>query len=378
MRTRWKCLLVGVAIALGARIAEAADAEHQHSVAEQGRSAEPIEGRGPIVLSPTAQVAVGMQTQLVTRERLERVVRVVGSVTTDQTRETDVRTRINGWVERIHVDYVGKSVRKGDPLYDLYSPDLISTQNEYLDALKRGSMGDEAASAALTRLRLWGVADKEVQKLTTSRKPLHSVTFYAPANGIVVRKAAVQGSYLTPEAELYYLADLSTVWLQLTLYEADVSLINIGDQVSVSLPYDPERHYSGEIGYIFPEIEAQTRTTKARVELVNDDQFLRPGMFVDAEVRKVLPAMLVVPADAVLETGLRHIAFVKEGDEALAPRELQLGVRVGEKIAILSGLKEGESVVVSASFLIDAESRLQAALQKGKASTQAHGGHGRQ
>ena len=184
------------------------------------------------------------------------------------------------------------------------------------------------------------------------------------------------GTYVTPDTELYYLADIDRVWLLLTLYEADVALIAAGDKVAVNLPYAPGKSYVGLISYVYPEIDVQTRTAKARVEIANEDQFLRPGMFANAEIEKTLTEQIVVSEDAVLDTGQRKIVFVKKGDQAFVPREVTVGQRVGEQLTILSGLNEGESVVVSASFLIDAESRLQAALRKGKTAAGGHSGHG--
>jgi Cu(I)/Ag(I) efflux system membrane fusion protein len=388
MNTGNRHLVFLVAALLFARVAICADAPHQKHAAATGTAAEAeaeaetkaitVDDRAALTISRTEQAAVGMQTQIVTRKALVRNIRTIGSVVTDQTRETNVHTRISGWIESIHVDYVGKAVRKGDPLYDLYSPDLISTQEEYLEALQQGRSGAEGAASAVTRLRFWGVAESELRKLKAARSALHAITFYSPSDGIVIRKAAVFGAYVTPETELYYLADISKIWLLLTLYEADVSLIEVGDRVTVSLSYDAAKRYKGVINYIFPEIDALTRTAKARVEIVNSDQFLRPGMFANVEIKKPLPEMLVVPADAVLDTGQRKIVFVKAGDTELVPREVETGVRVDDLITILSGLQEGDAVVVGASFLIDAESRMQAALRKGKSAAKGHGEHAKQ
>lgn len=358
------------------QVGVAAQTEHQQHADSPELSL--VDDRAALTLSRDAQSAIGLQTQVVLRESLVSTIRTIGSVTTNQTRETNVHTRINGWIEKIYVDYVGKTIRKGDPLYALYSPDLISTQEEYLESVQQGSTGAEGAASALTRLRLWGVAESEIRKLKTARSPMHSITFFAPADGIVIRKAAVFGAYVTSESELYYLADISTVWLLLTLYEADISLVQVGDEVTVTLPYDVTKRYTGAISYVYPEIDPQTRTAKARVEITNGDQFLRPGMFADVEIQKVLPEMLVAPADAVLDTGQRKIVFVRRGDTELVPREVQTGTRVGDRITVLSGLQAGDAVVVSANFLIDAESRLQAALRKGKSAAKGHGEHAKQ
>lgn len=348
------------------------DQQHGNSLGEK----TVIDDRAEIAISVQQQKKAGIQTQIVTRENLIHKMRAVGSITTDQTREAHVHTRISGWIEKIHVDYVGKAVTKGTPLFDLYSPDLVSTQEEYLAARRQGQVAVEVADAALTRLRLWGVDEKELKTLSSAKSAKKALTFYAPVNGVVIRKTAIQGIYVTPDTELYYLADIAQVWLLLTLYEADVALIKVGDKVAVSLPYDPGKHYTGVISYVYPDIDIQTRTAKARVEIANADQFLRPGMFADAEIEKQLTEQLVVPDDAVLDTGQRKIVFIKTSDQEFTPREVKVGQRVGEQLTILSGLNGGEAVVVSASFLIDAESRLQAALRKGKSATGGHGDHG--
>jgi Cu(I)/Ag(I) efflux system membrane fusion protein len=376
MNMTCKSLLAFAAALLFARSVFAAEAPHEHLKASPA-IAETLDGRAPLSISPTAQAAAGLQTERVTKQRLTHQIRTIGSIMTDQTREASTNTRVSGWIEKIHVNYVGKSVRKGEPLYELYAPDLISTQEEYLTALTHGAAGAEAAAAALTRLRLWGVSEIELRRLAIAKSVLRAVTFYSPVDGVVIRKSAVLGAYVTPQTELYYLADISTVWLLLTLYEADVSLINVGDSVTVGLPYDPARHYVGKISYIYPEIDTQTRTAKARIEIANSDGFLRPGMFANAEMAKELPEMLVVSADAVIDTGQRKLVFIKGDENELLPQEVELGPRVGDKITILSGLKEGDYVVMGATFLIDAESRLQAALRKGKTATPGHGEHGK-
>jgi len=376
MNMTWKGVIVFAVVLLLARTVIAADEPHTHSTSAPA-AAKPIDGRAPFTISEPEQAAVGLQTERVTKQRLTHRIRTFGSIMTDQTREASVNTRVNGWIEKIQVNYVGMSIQKGDPLYELYAPDLISTQQEYLTALTHGVSGAEAAAAALTRLRLWGVSESELRRLRAAKSVLQTVKFSAPVDGVVIRKSVVQGAYVTPQAELYYLADLSRVWLLVTLYEADVSLIKVGDSVTVSLPYDPARNYVGEISYIYPEIDTQTRTAKARVEIANSDGFLRPGMFANAELAKTLPDMLVVSADAVLDTGQRKLVFIKGGENKLIPQEVELGPRVGDKITILSGLNEGDDVVMGATFLIDAESRLQAALLKGKAATPGHGEHGK-
>lgn len=351
------------------------DPDHDHEAKNREANAEE---RVPITVPSNQQSKIGLKTQQVIRKTLTHTIRTVGSIATDQTKEARVSMRISGWIEKIHADYIGKSVTKGAPLFDLYSPELVSTQTDYLSAIEQnGTLASEVAETTMKRLRLWGVSPLEIKKIRESGKVLRVITFYAPISGVIINKSAILGSYVTPATELYYLADLSQVWLLVTLYESDVSLIDIGDDVEVTLPYDESRRYSGKIDYIYPDLDSLTRTIKARVALDNSDGFLRPGMFANIEINKNLSEMLVIPDDAVIDTGARLLVFVKSGDDKFEPRQVEVGPRIDSQITILSGLEAGEAVVVNASFLIDAESRMEAALRKGKANTPGHGDHGK-
>jgi multidrug efflux pump subunit AcrA (membrane-fusion protein) len=375
MKVAAKCISVVVVFMGFASVGVTEEAGHEHA---PKASVGTPEERAPVTISSTAQAGVGLKTQSVSRETLVHTIRTVGSIATDQTKEARVSMRINGWIEKIHADYVGKSIKKGAPLFDLYSPELVSTQNEYLSAIKQGgALANEVAETALERLRLWGVSDSEIAKLRARGKAQRSITFYAPVDGVIISKSAILGSYVTPDTELYFLADLSKVWLLLTLYESDVSLIHVGDKIEVTLPYDKSKHYIGTINYVYPELDPETRTVKARVEISNTDGFLRPGMFANVEIKKAMPDTLVIPDDAVIDTGVRKLVFVKTSEVTFEPRQVEIGPRINGQITILSGLKMGEAVVVSASFLIDAESRMQAALRKGKTAAPGHGEHGK-
>ncbi len=375
MKSVAKCISLFAMLMSVASVGVTVEPGHEHAP----KISEGVpEERVPVTVSITAQAGVGLNTQTVSRETLVHTIRTVGSITTDQTKEARVSMRINGWIEKIHADYVGKSIKKGAPLFDLYSPELVSTQNEYLSAIKQGgTLANEVAETALERLRLWGVSNSEISKLRTRGKAQRSITFYAPVDGVIISKSAILGSYVTPDTELYYLADLSKVWVLLTLYESDVSLIHVGDKIEVTLPYDKSRHYIGTINYVYPELDPETRTAKARVEISNADGFLRPGMFANVEIKKAMPDTLVIPDDAVIDTGVRKLVFVKTSEVTFEPRQVEIGPRINGQITILSGLKMGEAVVVSASFLIDAESRMQAALRKGKTAAPGHGEHGK-
>lgn len=335
------------------------------------------ESRAPVVVAPEQQSRIGLRTVPVAERELRSTIRTVGTVTTDQRSEAHVHPRIQGWIERIFADYVGKPVKKGQDLFELYSPELVSTQQEYLAASSQGAAGKEIARAALDRLKLWGVPDEEIQRLVKTGKAKRALTFVSPVDGYVVNKTAIQGMYVTPEMELYYIADLSKVWVIVTLYEYDVATIRPGDEAVIQLPYDPTKTYRAKITYIYPEIERETRTARARIDLANPGQTLKPGMFANVEITKDLGPSMVVPEDAVIDTGTRRIVFVRSGPSRFEPREVKLGPRVENLVSVLSGVKPGEQVVTSAQFLIDAESKFRAAIEKGAPPAGgAHGGHG--
>lgn len=334
------------------------------------------EARVSIDVPLEQQSKIGLKVVRAEKKKIEHLIRTVGSVTADQTKEAHVHTKINGWIEQIYADYIGKPVKKGQSLFELYSPDLVSTQEEYLAARKQGAPGREIAATALERLKFWGVPQAEIDRLKKSGKTKRSVTFDSPVNGFIVNKTAIQGMYITPEMELYHIADLSRIWIIVTLYEYDVAVISVGDEAEIQLPYDPDKSFKGKISYIYPEIELETRTAKARIELDNPDQKLKPGMFSNISLKKNLGEAIVIPDDAIIDTGIRKIVFVKTGTSHFEPREVKAGPRIENMFAILSGLKEGEEIVTSAHFLIDAESKFQAALQKGSPTNSGHGGHG--
>lgn len=333
------------------------------------------EPRVAIEVPKPQQSRMGIKIAKVTSRPVENTIRTVGTLTADQTKEAHVHTKINGWIEQISADYIGKPVKKSQPLFDLYSPDLVATQEEYLSARKQGGAGGEIAKAALDRLKLWGVPQKELERLRKEGRAKRAVTFDSPVDGVVINKTAIRGMYVTPEMELYHIADLSRIWIVVTLYEYDVASIAAGDAAVVQLPYDPSKTFNAKISYVYPEIDLETRTAKARIELDNSAGNLKPGMFANVELKKDLGNAVVVPDDAVIDTGVRRIVFVKTSEARFEPREIKVGARVGDMFVVLAGLKSDEEIVTSAHFLIDAESKLQAAMQKGQTSSPGHGGH---
>ncbi|OQW47466.1 MAG: hypothetical protein A4S09_15200 [Proteobacteria bacterium SG_bin7] len=353
------------------------DAQEDHSKMNMGQASNKDEPRVTVDVPQDQQSKIGLKTTKAKKEKTLHTIRTVGTVTADQTKEAHVHTKINGWIEEIYADYVGKAVKKGQPLFDLYSPDLVSTQEEYISAKEQKSAGSDIAKVALERLKLWGVSQKETDRLVKTRKAKRSLSFDSPVDGFIVNKTAIRGMYINPEMELYHIADLSRIWIVVTLYESDIATISVGDDAELRLPYDLNKTFKGKISYIYPEIETETRTAKARIEIENKDQKLKPGMFVNVEVKKDLGEAVVIPDDSVIDTGTRRIVFVKTSQSRFEPREIKVGPRVGNSFIVLSGLKDQEEVVSSAHFLIDAESKLQAALRKGESQPAGHQGHGK-
>lgn len=379
-------LILGMSAAAGLLAAGPApgkDSQSDHSQhtaqVPPGKSAAvKDEARAPIEVAPEQQSRIGLKTIAAARKPLKHTIRTVGVVAADQRTEAHVHTRINGWVERVFADFIGKEVKKGQPLFELYSPELVSTQEEYLAARRQGAAARELSKAALDRLEFWNVPESEIERLKATGKAKRGMTFVSPVDGFVVNKTAIQGMYVTPEMELYYIADLSKVWVIVTLYESDVAIVRAGDDATIQLSYDPARTYRSKISYIYPEVDPETRTAKARIEMANPGNLLKPGMFANVEVVKDLGEAIVLPDDSVIDTGTRRIVFVKSGVSRFEPREVKVGPRVGGEFAILSGVKEGDQVVTSAHFLIDAESKFQAATARGEGTGPegAHGGHG--
>jgi Cu(I)/Ag(I) efflux system membrane fusion protein len=349
---------------------------HPHGTGPAASAQAGEEPRAAIAVPLEQQRKIGLKTEAVSRTRMQHVIRTVGSVAIDERREAHVHTRFAGWIESIRVDYVGRPVAKGESLCFFYSPELVALQDEYLAARGRTGLGAEVAEAALERLRLFGVPEREIARLERGGKRRLLVPIDSPIGGYVIAKSAIQGMYVTPEMELYYIADLSRVWVLAELYEYDLPIVTVGDEAQVTLTYDPESRLRGRITYIYPEVTGQTRTGRARLEVENPDLQLKPGQYANVEIEKDLGDVLVVPDSAVIDTGVRKIVFVRSHGEQFEPREVQIGTRSEARFAVLSGLREGEEIVTSANFLIDAESRLRAAIERKGGGAAGHTGHG--
>lgn len=330
------------------------------------------EARIPMKIPEQQQIRIGLKTTKVSRKLLNHTIRTVGIADADPTAQSRIQMKVNGWIEHVFADYVGKKINQGEPLFSLYSPEVLSTQEEFISAKKQGKAGKSLASGALERLKLWGISSQDLKRLERTLKPSRVVTFAAPQSGYIITKNAISGMYVTPEMDLYHIADLSKIWISVSLYEFDASSIVAGDSAEIELPYDPSFKLTGKIDYIFPQIDLQSRSAKARITVNNEALKLKPGMYANIIIQKALGESMVVPEDAVIDTGGRHLVFVKNNSLDFEPRDIKIGPRVAGEIVVLSGLKEGEEVVSSAQFLVDAESKLKAATQK---MPPGHGGH---
>lgn len=334
-------------------------------------------GDAPTVfISPERQQLIGVKTAVAERRPLSREIRATGKVAFDERKVTHIHTKISGFIEEVFVDFVGKPVRRGQPLFTLYSPDLVATQEEYLlalrsnQALKSSSFpwvaggSTNLLDAARRRLQLWDIGEREIRELEQSGKAKRALTIFSPVDGIVTQRAAYHhGKNVTPEMELYTIVDLSTVWILGQVYEHELPLIRIGQAVQVEFPYGAgTRSRTGPITFISPLLDPKTRTAEVRVEFANPDLTLRPDMYVNFNSRVSFGSPVVVPTDAVLDTGNEQYVFVDKGQGYFEPRAVEVGQEADGFYAIESGLKAGERVATAANFILDSESRLKGAL----------------
>ncbi len=331
-----------------------------------------------IHIDPDTVQNMGVKTEAIARRELTKTIRTSGIVEFDETRLYNINTKFMGWVEKLHVDYTGKTVKKGEPLLDIYSPDLVSTQEEYLQALRyRNRMekseldearreADELVQSSRRRLEYWDITDSEIASLEKRGMPMRALTVYAPANGIVTDKMVIDGQQVMAGMTLYKIADLSIVWITADIYQFELNWIRTGQQVDLEISYLPGQILHGTITYIYPYLDSDTRTAKVRVEVQNTpDYSLKPGMF--AIVKIVSPVLLdgiAVPEQAILRSGERNVVIVSLGSGYFDPREVRLGVSADGYMQILEGVREGETIVTSAQFLIDSESNLKAAISQ--------------
>jgi Cu(I)/Ag(I) efflux system membrane fusion protein len=381
-----------------AATAEAAKKRSEMEMEMKGMSMESIqkEGKvqevapGTVQISPERQQLIGVKFGIAEMKPLEKVIRTVGRVDYDEKRIVTVSPKIGGWIEDLYVDFTGRFVKRGDPLLTIYSPELVSTQEEYLLALRAkksfakspfpevAGSGDSLVESAKRRLRLWDISDDQIKTLEETGQAKKTLTLYSPFSGFVLEKSAYKGMNVMPGVSLYKLADLSVVWLYADIYEYELPFIRLGQQASIQLSYTPGETFTGRAIYIYPSLNPETRTAKVRFEIPNAHERLKPEMYANVEIKVPLGQKLAVPEGAIIDTGVRQMAILDKGNGYFEPREVKVGPKVEGYYEVIKGLKAGERVVTSANFLVDSESNLKEAMG-GMAGMPGmeHAGHGK-
>ncbi len=383
------CIVAIAALAVACGVSQ--DEQAEASTRGQDDSTHNIGGppptQGPQVVHLSDQDAQRLGVAFGTAEvrLLSKTIRAVGFVTAAEPRMHWFAPKVGGWIEKLYVDFTGAWVRKGQPLMEIYSPELVTAQGELILArnLQRSlasssisevrSAVDTLLNSARLRLQYWDISEKQIREIEETARIRRTLTLESPWSGIVMEKNVLSGSWVRPGQPLYMIADLSEVWIETEFYEADLALISEGQPVEVSVIAYPGESFSGRLEYVYPTLEQKTRTLKARIAVKNLGNRLKPGLYATVRLEaNVADSALAVPASAVIQTGEREIVFVVQPDGMLEPRQVKLGARTPDWVQVLAGVQPGERVVRSATFLIDSESNLRSAL----AVMAGHAGHG--
>ncbi len=331
--------------------------------------ADEASGQGVVSIDPVTMQNIGVRTAPVVIEPLQHTVRTTGRFVVDEQEVVAVSPKISGWIETLHVNFEGARVKAGQPLLEIYSPELVSTQEEYLLALRNAErLGKSADSerlvaAARRRLAYWDISDSQVRRLEETGEPTKTVTLYAPAGGTVAETNVVEGQKIVAGQTLMRLSNLSSLWLYVDIYEQDLAWLGLGTRASIDLPYDPGQTIQGQVSYIYDELDAASRTVKARIEIPNPGLRLKPEMYASVKlVGTTASAFPVVPTESVIRTGNRAVVIVALGDGRFLPVDVTVGLEADGRIQVLSGLSGAEKVVTSGQFLIDSEAKLASAV----------------
>ncbi len=336
-------------------------------------------GGSVVAIDPVVVQNMGVRIAPVVRGSLSRHVRTVGEIEVAEDSISVVNLRYSGWIERIHVDETGQVVRRGQPLFDIYSPELVSAQDEYLLALRAGGPDSPLVRSARRRLELWDLSDRQIQAIADAGEARRTVTIHAPRGGYVLHKDVVEGARVRAGQDLYRIGDLASIWVLAEVYEFDAPWVGEGQAATMELSFAPGETYAGHVAYVYPTLDAGSRTLKVRLEFENPGLALRPGMFatvwIEAQRRD---EVLMVPTEAILQGGDRQTVFVAQGQGRYRAQSITTGLSGDNRhTEVLAGLAEGDQVVVSGQFLLDSESQLQEAVAKLLAARlEANGGGG--
>jgi len=324
-----------------------------------------------IMIPAEKQQLIGVKTIEVSFRPLQKIIRTVGRIEYDERKLVTITTKYEGWIERLYGNYTGKYVKKGEPLAEIYSPELFATQQEFINLIRwsknqnEGNFGkmldrdiQAILQAARERLRLWDITEAQIKKIEESRKPIKTLTIHSPVEGYIIQKSALQGARVMSGEKLFDLADLSTVWVIADIYEDEIPLIKVGDNAKINLSYFPEKEFYSKIDFIYPSLSEETRTIKVRFILPNPGGQLKPSMYTNVQVKIDRGVKLAIPTEAVIDTGERQIVYVDRGEGNFEPREVKTGVKAGSWVEVIRGLKPGEKIVAAANFLIDSEAKL--------------------
>jgi Cu(I)/Ag(I) efflux system membrane fusion protein/cobalt-zinc-cadmium efflux system membrane fusion protein len=342
---------------------------------EEGETEEPA---STIRIDPVTMQNMGVRLGRVKRKTLIKYIRTVGNITFDETKIFTVNTKFSGWIEKLYVNFVGEDVKIGQPLFDIYSPEIVTAQEEYLLALKQYSSLSNSSYARIregaqrllkasrTRLRYWDLTDKQIEQIGKAGKVQKTLTIYSPASGVVTQKDAFKGLYVKAGKNQYSIVDLSTVWVDVDVYEYELPWVRKGMAADMELAYIPGKRFKGKVLFIYPYLDAKTRTAKLRLSFSNPGYALKPGMYANIYLKSsVAKKSLVIPQEAVIDSGVRQIVFVMVGEGKFESRDVNIGLEGNEnEFQVLEGLSEGEEIVLSAQFMLDSESRLREAIQK--------------
>jgi Cu(I)/Ag(I) efflux system membrane fusion protein len=334
------------------------------------------------------QQLIGVRTIAAAIQPLQKIIRTTGKIEYDERKLTTINTKVEGWIEKLYFNFTGIYVKKGEPLADLYSPELWATQQEFINLVRwakktgkndvnAGKAGTSAQGenslnlstmlsrdaetildSARQRLKLWDISDDQIKRIEESEKPIRTLTIHSPVSGYVLQKYAVQGMKVMAGEKLFDVSDLSTIWVVADIYENELSVIKVGDTAKIQLSYYPGKELTSKIDFVSPTLSSETRTAQIRFSIPNSGGKLKPGMFTDVELKINLGNRLAVPGEAVIDTGLRQIVYVDKGDGHFEPRAITPGLRAEKLVEVLAGLKAGEKVASSANFLIDSEAKL--------------------